>query len=429
MKKQVLIVGIFVMLVVVGLVGCNEQINNQNDDENQYTEQERDRFTIKQTLSDKAQLNTIAFDCLAFLSGDLCSDSFLPPGKIADFFGFQYLRDNTAEGMGHNTDFVTRNSNNVLYILNDEQVAELVNLAKNQVDLINDYAYARFPIMAAFRRLLEGDIPHGSEGLDKNALMEYSAELYKLDGTISLQRAEVLGKVIRSMSQEQKDAFDQMAREGFQSWADLGDQVDKKSMSHDEHVAVMTYAGQLFSWYTGSVEADTYFCPERQGTYFGSFYLKDIPAMGNKGYTIDEELTGRSGESFLNILTNSQKEKITSLLDIQRNDLNEIVEKRREISEELRYYMTQDSIDEEQVLFFSESYGELDGEIVYYYSTHFVELDKILSSKQKEELISLRNLDDYPCKGAYLYSENIEMPEIINTDFLFGIGDVPTIVS
>ena len=74
-------------------------------------------FTIEQTLSDEAQRNTIAFDGLAFLTGDLCSDSFLPPGKIADFFGFQCLRDNDPDQMGHNTDFLTRIANNVFYIL------------------------------------------------------------------------------------------------------------------------------------------------------------------------------------------------------------------------------------------------------------------------------------------------------------------------
>jgi hypothetical protein len=35
------------------------------------------------------------------------------------------------------------------------------------------------------------------------------------------------------------------------------------------------------------VEAETFFCPERQGTYFGSFFLKDGPVMGNPDYTID----------------------------------------------------------------------------------------------------------------------------------------------
>ena len=42
----------------------------------------------------------------------------------------------------------------------------------------------------------------------------------------------------------------------------------------------MTYAGDLFSWYAGSLEADVYFCPERQGTYYGGFYIKDAPAIG-----------------------------------------------------------------------------------------------------------------------------------------------------
>ncbi|MEI6840859.1 MAG: hypothetical protein WCK53_06310, partial [Methanomicrobiales archaeon] len=62
-------------------------------------------YTMEQTLSDQAQEATIAFDALAFLTGQACSDTFLPPGKVADYAGFQYLRDNDATQMGHNTDF------------------------------------------------------------------------------------------------------------------------------------------------------------------------------------------------------------------------------------------------------------------------------------------------------------------------------------
>ena len=51
------------------------------------------------------------------------------------------------------------------------------------------------------------------------------------------------------------------------------------------------FTGDMFSWYAGSIEADVYFCPERQGTYFGSFYMKDAPAMGNPGYTIPSNTT------------------------------------------------------------------------------------------------------------------------------------------
>jgi hypothetical protein len=86
-----------------------------------------------------------------------------------------------------------------------------------------------------------------------------------------------------------------------------------KGLEHDVKVAVMTYAGDMFSWYAGSVEADVYFCPERQGTYFGSFYMKDAPAVGNPNYTIPSNLTAEMGEAFLKTLTPAQAPLITNL--------------------------------------------------------------------------------------------------------------------
>ena len=63
---------------------------------------------MARTLSGGAQLHTIAFSALAFLTGSLGSDSFFPPGKVADWWGFQSLRDNDVSGKGHNTDFLTK---------------------------------------------------------------------------------------------------------------------------------------------------------------------------------------------------------------------------------------------------------------------------------------------------------------------------------
>jgi hypothetical protein len=103
------------------------------------------QYSIEQAISDRAQLNTIAFDGLAFLIGDLGSCTFLPPGKAADFFGFQYMRDVDANELGHNTSFVPRAANNVLYILNAEQKGQLVALAKEQEKLLAELAYKRFP--------------------------------------------------------------------------------------------------------------------------------------------------------------------------------------------------------------------------------------------------------------------------------------------
>lgn len=41
-------------------------------------------YSIEQVVSDRAQLTTIAFAALAYLTGDLCGDTFLPPGKVSD---------------------------------------------------------------------------------------------------------------------------------------------------------------------------------------------------------------------------------------------------------------------------------------------------------------------------------------------------------
>ena len=293
-------------------------------------------MTIEQTLSDQAQRTTIAFDALAFLTGDLCSDSFLPLGKVADFSGFHYLRDNDPTGMGHNTDFVTIIAFNILNILSESQIGELVALAQTQTAMINEHAYKRFPLMKAFRRLQEGDIPDGSEGLSRNEVMAYSSQLYRLDGQISYDRAETLGRILRNLTNEQQTALESLkALNGIDNWdKDKEDPLRElyPTLSHNEHVAVMTYASEMYSWYAGSVTADTYFCPERQGTYFGSFYMKDMPAMGNENFTIPDNLTADMGTRFLEVLTDSQAEQVTGLVDIQREDLYAIVETRSAIS-------------------------------------------------------------------------------------------------
>ena len=379
-------------------------------------------YNIEQAISDKAQGMTIAYDALAFLTGDLGSDSFFPPGKVADFWGFQYLRDNDASQMGHAGDFLTSAAMNMLNTLTASQRAELVALAKSQVNSINEYGYMRFVLMDAFRRLLEGDLPAGTKGLSQDAVQAYSAKLYRLDGEISFARAQLMGKLINAMSATQEASLDAMVGKGMLEWPKVEEPSDIRGLDRDVKVAVMTYAADLFSWYAGSVEADVYFCPERHGTYFGSFYLKDIHAMSDPTYAIPTDLTGNMGDAMLSTLTTDQAKLITSLVDIQRPSLTGIVAVRKQISTELRKFKTGGSADRATVLSLMEKYGQLDGEIIYNLAVNFVRVNQTLTSEQKAKLMAYRkemlgNLM-YP-SGAYLYSQAIAMPEIPNTDFLF----------
>jgi phosphatidylethanolamine-binding protein (PEBP) family uncharacterized protein len=379
-------------------------------------------YNIEQAISDKAQGMTISYDALAAMTGDLGADSFFPPGKVADFWGFQYLLDNDPSEMGHAGDFLTSAAMNTLNNLTKSQRAELVALATSQISQINEYGYRRFVLIDAFRRQIEGDLPTGTTSLDLEAVKAYSAELYRLDGEISFARAALMGKLINEMSVEQKAYFDAMKGKGMKDWPDVEEPSDIRGLDRDVKVAVMTCAADMYSWYAGSVEADIYFCPERHGTYFGSFYLKDIKAMSDPTYSIPTNLTSDLGEIMLQKLNSDQAQLITGLVDIQKPALQGIVSLRRQISIELRKFLAGGTVDKATVLSLMEQYGAYDGEIIYNMAMHFAQVKQSLSATQQADLDALRAdlLGDqsHPA-GAYLYSQAIPMPEIPDTDFLF----------
>ncbi|NJD60991.1 MAG: hypothetical protein C3F13_16080 [Anaerolineales bacterium] len=379
-------------------------------------------YNIDQAISDKAQGMTISFDALAFLTGDLGADSFFPPGKVADFWGFQYLRDNDPSQMGHAGDFLTSAAMNMLNVLTATQRVQLVALAKNQVDSINEYGYKRFVLIQAFQNLLDGKLPAGTTGLSEDAVKAYSAELYQLDGAISYERAQMYGSMINSFTTDQLAYLDSMKGKGMLTWPTVTEPADLGSLDRDVKVAVMTYAADMFSWYVGSVDADVYFCPERHGTYFGSFYLKDIKAMSDSSYAIPTDMTGKLGDEMLSTLTSDQAQLITGLVDIQKPSLQGIVDIRQQISIQLRKFLAGETPDKAIVMAMMKQYGEYDGEIIYNIAVNLTAVNQSLSSDQKAKLVAIRTelLGDlsHPT-GAYLYSQPIAMPEIPSSDLLF----------
>ncbi len=384
------------------------------------------QYNLEQAMSDNGQLMTIAFSGLAFITGNNGGDTFFPPGKVADFFGFQYMRDIDVVGYGHNTTFLSRVANNVLYILNSEQKAKLLALAKIQAPLYISFAYNRFPLMTAFRRSLESNIPVGATSLSLEVTTQYTAKLYKTDADLSYNRAVTVGQIVCSLTTEQKAYLAKMKFNDYSSWPDVAeDQTLKKSLTNAEFVAVMTYASELFSWYKGGINADIYFCPERHGTYFGGFFMKDYPAMNNPDYFISTNLTGESGKAFLDVLNSDQLSRIFSIIAVQKASLTEIAQIRTEVSKELRKAMNGETIDKDHIYNLIARYGELDGSMSGLYALRFSEVNQTLTSEQRNALVKIRNLDVVP-QGAYCFSTPSPYPVVPGTDFFFGIGTMPS---
>jgi len=421
-----------------------------------------DPYNMSTAINDGAQQTTLAFDGLAMVTGNLQAQTFFPPGKVADYTGFQYLRDNTPNGLGHNTSFMTNLANNVLFILNDVQLAQLKTLAIAQQNDIDAYGYKRYPLMKAFRRMLDGDIPAGSTGLNLDSVKKASNDLYLVDGQISFDRAMLYSAIYASMANgtpcnsdpttTQLAYLDKM-KGGFSTWPVLTDaQLQSindrmKGLTNGVVVAMMTYAGDIFSWYAGNVDADVYFCPERHGTYYGGFYIKDGPAIGVPGYQISTSLTATAGKALSDpsagYVTASQAAIMNTLAGLQRNNLyagsSNIVQIRTEIAtllRSLRSASTNSDLVRARVLQLSGIYGELDGENNYYYATVFAQVYNTLTDSQKTSLAALRKsiltgtytdgtpFDFTTCNFYSLYSgvitdTSVLYPYIANTDYLF----------
>ncbi|MCU0785888.1 MAG: hypothetical protein MUF81_17960 [Verrucomicrobia bacterium] len=381
-------------------------------------------YSIQQAVSDKAQLHTIAFNGLAFITGDFGASTFIPPGKVCDFFGFQYMRDIDVAVKGHNPMFLNRVAGNVLQTLNAEQKQKFLDLAEEQSSQLEALARMRLPLIKAFHRQLDAQIPAGSDGLNQAAVVKYVGDIFEKDAELSLRRAEVMAQVWRSLTQEQKAYFAKMKFGDFNSWPAI-DERDKirdtgRGKPQIFNVAYMTYASEFFSWTAGNLDADTYFCPERHGTYFGGFYMKDMPAMGKRDYDISLSRTGDGGSDFLDTLTTEQRAEVTGIIAKQKKAINETITARRAISTELRKYLAGETPDRAKVLALGRHYGELDGEMSWLYTMTFTTVNRTLTDSQRAALMKIRNLDGYKSAEAYIYSRpltgKLELP---NTDQLF----------
>jgi hypothetical protein len=375
-------------------------------------------YSIDQATSWQAQLSTYAFSGLAFLTGTYGADTFLPPGKVADYFGFQYMRDIDAHDAGHNNMFLTNIANNVLAVLDHGQRAQLLSLAEKQAPLYDQFADRRLVLIKAFTQELQGARPAGTTKLSEKAVEAWLADSFELDGWISADRAAMYGGIVSSLTAAQKTALSRLKFGDSRTWPAIRDPIDRRALPHDVDILVMTYASEFFSWYAGSGEADAYFCPERHATYFGGFYMKDYPAMGHNDYFIPTALTGDSGAGFMSLLDPSQAQALLSLKDEDAKIMVEIVGIRRQISNEFRSCQTGDQANDAKVLELSRRYGELDGRLSWLLAEAFASIGKSLTPEQRAAMVKLRHQTVFP-DGLYRYSDPIPMPPDPDTRAFF----------
>ena len=376
-------------------------------------------YTLQQAIANYTQVCTYTFNGLAFITGNACADTFFPPGKVADFFGFQSMRDNAPGGMGHCDLFLDKASANVLYILNTTQRQWIVDLANNQSNQNLLYANGRFPLMDAFRRQLNGSIPVGTSGLSQAAVQNYSAWLYEVDANMSISRARLYAKVLNSLNATQKAYLDAMAKGNYFTWPNATAPTFNGSLftkGSSAPVLISSFAGDILAWYAGNLSNYTYFCPERQGDYFGAFFVKDVPALLNHSYIIPTFVTGDGGLDFLLLLNTVQRQNFIDLVGNQYPYLMNLVALRAQIATELLKLRSGLDINETLIRTWDRQYGVDDGTISYLYATAYARVAATLNSTQLAKMVNLRATQNYPCPNGYgfVYGTNGTYPNVYN---------------
>jgi hypothetical protein len=93
---------------------------------------------------------------------------------------------------------------------------------------------------------------------------------------------------------------------------------------------------------------------------------------------------------------------------------------RRAISTELRRFLNGSQADRAKVLALGQRYGELDGELSYYYAKAFANVNKTLTGEERQALAKLRGLEGYKSAPAYIYSTPVQGEvKIPGTDHFF----------
>jgi hypothetical protein len=106
-------------------------------------------------------------------------------------------------------------------------------------------------------------------------------------------------------------------------------------------------------------------------------------------------------------------------VELQRKDLGEIFTTRHGIAVELRRFLNGQIADHDKVIRLSRRYGELDGEMSYFYAQAFAKVGQSLTQQQRFVLNSMRKVDPNEPKGPFLYSSPVLNPMIDGVEKFF----------
>ena len=283
------------------------------------------------------QLPIVAGKLLSYTVSSEEECAYMPPGKWVNLYGMVYYRY-VERGSGDDkvsvNGLVKESAEAVASILTNDQLGEILAIIPQQLVWENQ---ARINRDLISRELYQWK--SGIEG-DESLILNLSRENGVLLKNIIHQRTSVYSKIMKELSNEQKNGFC-LSRTLTNNEVNAEDLKDlKNQLSNDEEKTTLNLVlSKFFVWATGTEEMNQLVDDGRPAVYFG---FANIRIEDRAGDDVSNGLRKEAADLIMNTLNSSQSTMLNHLVSLQENHLSTYFSTRADLASKLSGYLWND---------------------------------------------------------------------------------------
>ena len=292
------------------------------------------------------QLPIVAGKLLSYTVSTEDECAYMPPGKWVNLYGIVYYRY-VERGSGDDkvsvNGLVKESAEAVASILTNDQLEEILAIVPQQLVWENQ---ARINRDLISRELYKWK--SGIEG-DESLILDLSHENGGLLKNIIHQRTSVYSKIMKELSNEQKNGFC-LSRTLTNNEINPDDLKNLKNQlsNDDEKTTLNLVLSKFFVWATGTEEMNQLVDDGRPAVYFG---FANIRIEDRAGDDVSNGLRKEASDLIINTLNSTQSTTLNNLVSLQENYLSTYFTTRADLASKLSEYLWNDlSVNTDELL-------------------------------------------------------------------------------
>eukprot|EP00930_Biecheleria_cincta_P044254 TRINITY_DN30382_c0_g1_i1.p1 TRINITY_DN30382_c0_g1~~TRINITY_DN30382_c0_g1_i1.p1 ORF type:complete len:1734 (+),score=270.87 TRINITY_DN30382_c0_g1_i1:59-5260(+) len=290
------------------------------------------------TAEEDTDFNILASKGFAFFTGGVTQDAWMPPGKTAVYFGFQYFRYQDSGAISSSD--ARKVGAAVAYKLDAAQRSTLCSMIDSSASLYQEIHALRAEIVSRIHDLRQAVVNGSSNDLAKTRatseveIGRLSQELYARDGAV----ADLYGTTFAALNltaEQRKYFYDLWNGAAYLNSSDVASFKGKDACSKDQTYAqsnIESVASEIFAWVVGNDAWLGYIAEGKVANVFGFMRLRQEPRQEG---SVSADRAGMASR-FISALTMADCRSMASVVKRNINSMREYAGLHHEIARELK---------------------------------------------------------------------------------------------